>query len=884
MAVLFQATTILRLRRMRIVGILLVTAFAAPALLGQSSQADPWLDFPSYDSTMVWYLRQGANVKEAKRLLAQNSATPETFRRLVGAGRRDDALLLLKRTLEAADAEQTIAAMRALSETMFQFQQDQTRSYTETIRQLIVPARALLAKLPREDAARLARQLLAIDAALERRQSPSWAETLTKFVRDYDGTDAALLAQVDLLTLDPRQMLKRIDDLDQFARDHPGTNAGAKALFQEGWDLHVNVAVTGIERRGSDPTERLLRVAAIVKELESGKFPPSEWVEKAPSLMIGFFVSDPPPPAYSPANLDRAIDAYATFVRTHLRMPNELLSLENGLGYVVGSKMGNLFQLKGDRLGGIERTLADLEKAAPDPGAVQLFRALYYARQSSAGPEADRAAMAVKARAALAALAAAKRGTASRLALAYAAAFDYYQRDYARALPEYQQFVTLYPSSSYAPIAALRIGECYEQTNDWPKAAAAYARAAANYPNEPYARVLGGAFASRALDALDRFEDSLAAATRALNSWDSDYGFEYSIRSSQATLPGVTTGPNADRLRVTRDALAVRVSALERDLRRPGGRLLARARWQLEQNQFDEASKTLTTFLQQQPKSPALAEAQTLRHRAQLESALDLAAVEGAHYDRTKAFAALDSIIKEPFDSFVATAALAKAAMLVTEGHSDDAEKLLAKTLDAWVASQRELTARPPATTFDADIAEIRQVVFRPLGDLPVYSGMGWNAFKFPDALPRFIVVRSDLAVKTPDGQVSRHRVYQRFPDFDQVLMLTSEELSLVARLLHTIGGTKRRAPRQVMEVPNQPVGDSMQILSLFGRFFPAIPGHWGGWEVETFPQVTQIEFVNAERTKANANVTIGYSGATVVLEKIDGKWRAIRLTNQWIT
>ena len=208
----------------------------------------------------------------------------------------------------------------------------------------------------------------------------------------------------------------------------------------------------------------------------------------------------------------------------------------------------------------------------------------------------------------------------------------------------------------------------------------------------------------------------------------------------------------------------------------------------------------------------------------------------------------------------------------------------MAKTLDSWVASQRELTARQPATTFDADIAEIRQVIFRPLGDLPVYSGKGWNAFRFPDALPRFIVVRSDLAVKTPDGQVARHRVYQKFPDFDQVLMLTSEELSLVARLLHTIGGTKRRAPRQVMETPNQPVGDSMQILSLFGRFFPARPGHWGGWELETFPRVTQIEFVNAERTKANANVTIGYSGATVVLEKIDGKWRAVRLTNQWIT
>ena len=47
---------------------------------------------------------------------------------------------------------------------------------------------------------------------------------------------------------------------------------------------------------------------------------------------------------------------------------------------------------------------------------------------------------------------------------------------------------------------------------------------------------------------------------------------------------------------------------------------------------------------------------------------------------------------------------------------------------------------------------------------------------------------------------------------------------------------------------------------------------------------ILRLSFVNAERTKANANVTIGYSGATVVLEKIDGKWRAVRLTNQWIT
>ena len=77
-----------------------------------------------------------------------------------------------------------------------------------------------------------------------------------------------------------------------------------------------------------------------------------------------------------------------------------------------------------------------------------------------------------------------------------------------------------------APIAALRIGECYEQMKDWPKASAAYKRAAVAFANDAFARVLGGAFASRTLDAQGKFEDSLFAARTALNSWDADYGFE----------------------------------------------------------------------------------------------------------------------------------------------------------------------------------------------------------------------------------------------------------------------------------------------------------------------------------------------------------------------
>jgi hypothetical protein len=316
-------------RRIQIVGALFLTVLSVPSLCGQSFRSDPWLDFPLYDQTLVWYLRRGAATKEGKRRRAQDSASVDTFKRLVAAERRDDALVELKRILEAPDGAQTIAALHALSETILTFQQDQTRSYTETIRQMIGSARARIPQLPREDAARLARELLYTDQWLEGRQaSQKWPERLTQFVQDYDGTEAALLTQVDLLMLDPRQMLKQIGDLNQFAKDHPRTNAAAKALFQEGFQLHVNVPVNGVEPRGSDPTERLLRVAAIVKELESGKFPRSEWVEKAPELLVGFFMSDTPPPRYSPANVDRAIETYADFVRTHLQMPNASANAE----------------------------------------------------------------------------------------------------------------------------------------------------------------------------------------------------------------------------------------------------------------------------------------------------------------------------------------------------------------------------------------------------------------------------------------------------------------------------------------------------------------------------------------------------------------------------
>ena len=73
-------------------------------------------------------------------------------------------------------------------------------------------------------------------------------------------------------------------------------------------------------------------------------------------------------------------------------------------------------------------------------------------------------------------------------------------------------------------------------------------------------------------------------------------------------------------------------------------------------------------------------------------------------------------------------------------------------------------------------------------------------------------------------------------------------------------------------------------MLALLQKFFPARPGHWGGWMIESFPAITGIEFMDPARTRAGVHVTIGYEGVTLVLEKIDGVWKFKEMTGRWIT
>jgi hypothetical protein len=138
--------------------------------------------------------------------------------------------------------------------------------------------------------------------------------------------------------------------------------------------------------------------------------------------------------------------------------------------------------------------------------------------------------------------------------------------------------------------------------------------------------------------------------------------------------------------------------------------------------------------------------------------------------------------------------------------------------------------------------------------------------------------------VRMPDGTATEVTLRDPFPGLDNVVIVSSTQIHLLNGVITALGGTKRFVPASVMSTPNQPAGAALDVLAFWKQFFPVIPGHWGGWELQAFPRIGSITFLDEARTKAAVPVTIGYSGATVVLEKRDGTWHMVELTNQWIT
>lgn len=843
-------------------------------------------EFPTEDASLGGLEFSGLNAKLVTRALAEAPDSPETLRLAAKAQRLDDVLTVLRRIVDRRP-ERIADALVALGDTAYNFRGDDEvmKRRRETLRQIVADVETQLPALPREDAARAARAVVNLQGELTPSSQGAFAARLARFIDAYRGTAAALEAEVDAIdaverdSRDWRASLQRkLDALETFANAHPGTPAGAKALYEIGFQWSSANTLGILEPRGADPGNRFARVLAIAERLERGGFPDGEWVRKAPELVTGFFVSDRDPmsrgtAAHIIAELEKRARAGFPLRPTY---PGQSV-----IGYVVTRRLPELYARYGDRVKDTERFLAGLETSVKDPSAVAYLRALFYASEARNGTPEAGAAFRPKMRAEYETLSKAGNDLYNRVALAALGSIDFTDGRYADARASFEKYLAAYPATPWAWVAAVRSGQSAEALGDPQAAAARYLTAAAS--DLPLAKVLGHEYVARVYESTGEIEKALAEHEQALALWDNDFGFgqqRYSTYVMRSRQPEDYFQPGNDTAEVARADLPPRIAALRRAAAIPGGAMLERGRTLLARERFDEAISVLTAVPAQYPKSPAAGDAQALARRARLQRVLAKADVNRPDADEDAALIELAALAREPLDFAVTAARIARASILWKRGDAAGAEGEMAAALNDWHAHQR-LSA--PATPVEADVAEIRRVIFLPQGG-PIYQGGRWNAFDWAAQPPPFVLLNASVPVKLHDGDSLNVRLVQTLPGAGKALFFDTDEIALLERMIPTLGGTRRREPAHVMETPNQPVGDSMQILRLWNKFFPARPGHWGGWELETYPQVTEVAFTNAERTRAAAKVTIGYSGATVELEKEQGAWVARRLVNQWIT
>jgi tetratricopeptide (TPR) repeat protein len=860
------------------VGRILWMAFLFAALLEngevratQSARSDP----DAYPRLTDWPLETGAlGYFQIRWQIAQTAAerlrtaplSPSTITWLGRAGRPADALATLQRIVE----QQPELMAEAVERFQKDVRPDQTQDLKSRMRDALRLARARLPSLVREEQAALAVALLSFELSIEGRRD--YHPRLRELVSTYAGTRAADLAKVDLAS--ERLSMATLTTLDDLAAAHPGTEVAAKALYTKAAHLARNASALRLAPPGSDPTDRLLDVLRLVSNLESGAYPRCRWVDEAPQVVVDFSLYRA---VFSPENAERALAGLMAFARAHFRLSEEPAD-QNRIFYLLSNRLPEVAMQTKDGAAGVDRLWPALEADAPDPAMVRLAKAQGLLRPYDGRPTPAARIAGMQALAEAAELGA---STFARKALASLAESDFTDGRHAEARVRFSTFLQKYPFSDFAWMAALRIGQAEQALGRHTQAAAAFVEAAQRFTAVPLARVLGAAYAAQSLETAGAQADALTRYRESLAAWTPDLGDR--LQGGAGPSPGRAARLEEDPGTITRDEVASRVDQLSQFLTLPGGPELERGRWLHLTGNDAEAIPVLDAVARQFAGASTGAEAASILRRARLETALARADVTAAKADPVAALSALDALAREPFDVHVGIAGVAAATLRLLRGSQADAEAGMHTALRRWIAEGATKGPRPAPGTLEADVLAIRDLVFRPLGGGPLDSH--WNAHQWPSTLPAYLLALSDLRVTTPGTpHPLRVNVAWQPPRLWNVVFLSSEQLADFVRVIPRLGGVGQRQPTAVMETPNQPIGGARAIVQWWNRFFPARPGHWMGFELLTYPTFSTIEFTNAERTRALVPVTIGYSGGTIVLEKVDGIWTMKELVNQWIT
>ena len=219
---------------------------------------------------------------------------------------------------------------------------------------------------------------------------------------------------------------------------------------------------------------------------------------------------------------------------------------------------------------------------------------------------------------------------------------------------------------------------------------------------------------------------------------------------------------------------------------------------------------------------------------------------------------------------------VARASILWQNGSSQDAESAMRAATDRWALSQRELRDRP-RTDLPRDVAAIRELILRPPANTAL-DGFARSALGSQRKGP-FLVVDPDVRVRFADQTIGRITVYQSFPGSEHVLFLTNEQRSALSGIVTALDGRQYQARVAAGgAMPGTSNGGRPAVRPFWDRFFPETM--WRQTPGEAAPAIAELEFINAERTRAAARIWADNHGATVMLEKVDGRWRVVQLAD----
>jgi len=857
----------------RLCAALLAGAFVPTIAYSQPRTIQRGEDFPLEDHSVWLFVERGLKSQAADVQLAKDPESPEAITLLLDAYRMGDALMLLRRIVDWRP-ERMGAAFRAVSTNAHRF--DDEGDYPAVLREIVVRARARLRELPREQAAEAAWYLLNLPVLLPGETPPPWRDQVRAFVTEYAGTEAALLAELRILD-DGGDIHSRIAALEAFARRHPGTTIGAQALWTAGMHLGFNAR----EPDGADPTDRLLRIAALTRELQSGAYPDCEWVRRAPQNVFGFFVFEP---QYAKENLPRVVAVFREFLVKNFEVA-PVNPLASGAGLVIASKLPPIFAAGGgDPVTKTDRFLLDLEKTVDQPAAVRYVRGMWYRQLAYGATDMEKQnEWRQKADATLLDLARTGAGLNNRKALASLASISFKERNCDVAIERYREYVSRFPESEWAWVAGLRVGQCKQLLGNWAEARQAYESVSAARRALPPALVLSQTLAGRASEALNDFERARTAYEQAERSWDRHFAdpyygtYQFYTRLDEEPCNGCDPRSKTD---VSKEWLHLRTTQLRRTRSVPAGMLLERGRFMVTEGIWRSAVAPLTDFIRLHPDSPSALEAHQLLTRAKLEMTLLRAAPEASEEDKRAALTALESLGREPYGFSVFAAQIARATLQSIVGSADRASELMSDALVQWHQHGADLFSNRSATALQQDIMDIRDVVFNPNVNWPSNE---FSRFRSSGSRPQFFVVTPDVRVKLHDDSVVHVEAASRLSAKPGAVLLDVEQIAVLERILMSLGGTGQRAARSAMGTPNQPIRFVEHIEKFWNRFFTMGPGHWGGWILQTFPIVTEVTFIDASRTRGAARIRNGYQGSTQLLTKIAGTWKVTGSRGHWI-